>query len=120
MKLSILICTLPQREVMFGELRSKLMGQLFELVDFKDQVEIRSASSIKMTTGALRNDLLKMAKGDFVVFIDDDDDVDGGVNDSTVKFLNVESVVSGSYILAAPNPIKNIMHLQTSGEYAQY
>ena len=46
--------------------------------------------------------------------------VDGGVNDSTVKYLNVESVVSGSYILNAPNPIKNIMHLQTSGEYAQY
>lgn len=46
--------------------------------------------------------------------------VDGGVNDSTVKYLNVESVVSGSYILGAPNPIKNIMHLQTSGEYAQY
>ncbi len=46
--------------------------------------------------------------------------VDGGVNDSTVKFLNVESVVSGSYVLGAPNPIKNIMHLQTSGEYAQY
>lgn len=46
--------------------------------------------------------------------------VDGGVNDSTVKFLNVESVVSGSYILGASNPIKNIMHLQTSGEYAQY
>lgn len=46
--------------------------------------------------------------------------VDGGVNDITVKYLNVESVVSGSYILGAPNPIKNIMHLQTSGEYAQY
>ena len=46
--------------------------------------------------------------------------VDGGVNDLTVKYLNVESVVSGSYILGAPNPIKNIMHLQTSGEYAQY
>lgn len=46
--------------------------------------------------------------------------VDGGVNDSTVKYLNVESVVSGSYILSALNPIKNIMHLQTSGEYAQY
>lgn len=46
--------------------------------------------------------------------------VDGGVNDSTVKYLNVESVVSGSYILGAPSPIKNIMHLQTSGEYAQY
>ncbi len=46
--------------------------------------------------------------------------VDGGVNDSTVKYLNVESVVSGSYILGASNPIKNIMHLQTSGEYAKY
>jgi len=46
--------------------------------------------------------------------------VDGGVNGSTVKYINVESVVSGSYILGAPNPIKNIMHLQTSGEYAQY
>jgi pentose-5-phosphate-3-epimerase/putative flippase GtrA len=46
--------------------------------------------------------------------------VDGGVNDLTVKYLSVESVVSGSYILGAPNPIENIMHLQTSGEYAQY
>ena len=46
--------------------------------------------------------------------------IDGGVNDTTVKYLNVESVVSGSYILGASNPIKNIMHLQTSGEYAQY
>ena len=44
--------------------------------------------------------------------------VDGGVNDSIVKILNVESVVSGSYILSAPNPIKNIMHLQTSGQYS--
>lgn len=46
--------------------------------------------------------------------------VDGGVNALTVKYLNVESVVSGSYILGAQNPIENIMHLQTSGEYAKY
>ena len=46
--------------------------------------------------------------------------VDGGVNDLTVKYLNVESVVSGSYILSASSPIENIMHLQTSGEYAKY
>jgi glycosyltransferase involved in cell wall biosynthesis len=76
MKLSILICTLPERQVMFDVLKAKLMGQLFKLPEFKDQVEICSATNIKMTTGALRNDLLKMAKGDFVVFIDDDDDVD--------------------------------------------
>ena len=46
--------------------------------------------------------------------------LDGGVNKTTVKYLNVESVVSGSFILSAPNPIKNIMLLQTSGEYEKY
>ena len=46
--------------------------------------------------------------------------LDGGVNQTTVKYLNVESVVSGSFILSAPNPIKNIMILQTSGEYEKY
>lgn len=46
--------------------------------------------------------------------------LDGGVNQTTVKYLNVESVVSGSFILSATNPIKNIMLLQTSGEYEKY
>lgn len=46
--------------------------------------------------------------------------VDGGINDTTVKYLNVDSVVSGSYILGSNNPIKNIIHLQNSGEYAKY
>lgn len=46
--------------------------------------------------------------------------VDGGVNRSTIKFLNVESIVSGSFVLSSDNPIKNIMYLQTSGEYAEY
>jgi pentose-5-phosphate-3-epimerase/putative flippase GtrA len=46
--------------------------------------------------------------------------VDGGVNNLTIKYLNVESVVSGSFILNAKNPIINILNLQTSGEYAQY
>ena len=49
MKLSILICTLPERQVMFEALVGKLMGQLFKIADFKDQVEICSASNIKLT-----------------------------------------------------------------------
>jgi glycosyltransferase involved in cell wall biosynthesis len=85
MKLSILICTLPERQVMFDALKAKLMGQLFKLVEFKDQVEICSATSNKMTIGALRNDLLQMAKGDFIVFIDDDDEI----NDNYINaFMN--------------------------------
>jgi len=46
--------------------------------------------------------------------------IDGGVNDKTVGFLSVESVVSGSYVLKATNPLENIMHLQTSAEYVRY
>lgn len=76
MKLSILICTLPKRKVMFDALVSDLFNQMFKLDDYKNQVEICSASNATMTTGALRNDLLQMAKGEFVVFIDDDDEVD--------------------------------------------
>jgi ribulose-phosphate 3-epimerase len=46
--------------------------------------------------------------------------VDGGVNDTTIQYINVESVVSGSFVLNAANPIKNIMYLQTSGEYEKF
>jgi ribulose-phosphate 3-epimerase len=46
--------------------------------------------------------------------------IDGGVNEQTIKYLNVESVVSGSFVLNAPNPQKNIMLLQTSGEYERF
>lgn len=46
--------------------------------------------------------------------------VDGGVNNSTVRYITSDSVVSGSYVLNADNPIKNIMILQTSAEYERY
>lgn len=43
--------------------------------------------------------------------------VDGGVNQSTVGILNVDKVVSGSFVLQAKNPVRQIILLQTSGEY---
>jgi ribulose-phosphate 3-epimerase len=46
--------------------------------------------------------------------------VDGGVNRSTVVYINADAVVSGSYVLNAPDPVKNIMILQTSAEYERY
>lgn len=46
--------------------------------------------------------------------------VDGGVNDKTIAYINTEAVVSGSFVLNAIDPIKNIMHLQTSGHYERY
>lgn len=46
--------------------------------------------------------------------------VDGGVNKSTVSYINSDAVVSGSYVLNATDPVRNIMILQTSAEYERY
>jgi ribulose-phosphate 3-epimerase len=43
--------------------------------------------------------------------------VDGGVNNKNVSIIKSENVVSGSYVVNAENPIKNIMILQTSSQY---
>lgn len=46
--------------------------------------------------------------------------VDGGINSTNIRFLNVEKIVSGSFVLGSPNPAEQIMYLQTSGEYDEY
>ena len=43
--------------------------------------------------------------------------VDGGVNLKTIKVLNVDSVVSGSFVLKSKNPINNILYLKSGGYY---
>jgi len=43
--------------------------------------------------------------------------VDGGVNNQIIKLIKAEYVVSGSYVLEALDPVKNIMILQTSSQY---
>lgn len=73
MILSILICTIPERQEKFNNLKKKLFNQIFE---HKVEVEVISICDNKeMTIGRKRNDLLQMAKGEYICFIDDDDDV---------------------------------------------
>jgi ribulose-phosphate 3-epimerase len=43
--------------------------------------------------------------------------VDGGVNEQNVGLLNVEKIVSGSSVLSAPSPTRQIMRLQTCCAY---
>lgn len=43
--------------------------------------------------------------------------VDGGINERTVQLLEVEKVVSGSYVIGAKEPMQKIMQLQTSSQY---
>jgi ribulose-phosphate 3-epimerase len=38
--------------------------------------------------------------------------VDGGINENTIKNLDADEIVSGSYVLEANNPIQNILKLQ--------
>jgi len=75
MKLSILICTMPHRQEMFEGLHTFLLQQIKECSHPED-VEILFDGDKKLTTGKKRNNLLNRATGDFIVFVDDDDDVD--------------------------------------------
>ncbi len=43
--------------------------------------------------------------------------VDGGINNQTIRFVDSENVVSGSYVLGSETPKKNIKILQTSSQY---
>lgn len=73
MKLSILICTLPeQRNV---QRLKRLINILSPQVErHKSEVEIKIHDAGRsMTTGAKRNALIKNCEGDYFCFVDDDD-----------------------------------------------
>lgn len=67
MKLSILICTVPQRADFLQRLYNILIPQKV------DEVEILVSESVNISIGEKRNALLESAKGDYIAFIDDDD-----------------------------------------------
>lgn len=75
MKLSILICSLEEREVYLNILKEALVLSARSIgwklnIDYEILVETDSG---EMRIGRKRNLLLKRAKGDYVAFIDDDD-----------------------------------------------
>ena len=70
MRLSILICTIPERKDKFFKLTEKLTKQINENVE----VLYESDNRVK-SVGEKRNSLLSSATGDYVCFIDDDDDI---------------------------------------------
>jgi len=70
-RLSVLVCTLRRRAEKFRALRRKLLTQMegrpAELLWERDDGE--------RTVGAKRNALVARARGDYICFVDDDDDV---------------------------------------------
>jgi glycosyltransferase involved in cell wall biosynthesis len=75
MLLSILIPTLQRRRPLFSALKERLRQQIAE-ANLESQVEILwLCDDGEQPTGAKRNELLARAAGEFVVFVDDDDEV---------------------------------------------
>jgi glycosyltransferase involved in cell wall biosynthesis len=72
--LSVLICTMPERYYSFTSLKESLEKQI-EQNKLNGLVEILSDDRMDITIGQKRNNLMQAAKGKFVAFIDDDDDV---------------------------------------------
>ena len=74
MQLSILICTLPNRKHLFDALWKNLTDQLARLTGVTVEVLAHDAGK-EFSTGQKRNALLALARGQYIVFIDDDDEV---------------------------------------------
>jgi glycosyltransferase involved in cell wall biosynthesis len=84
-KLSILTCTLHNRTNKFKKLNKHLTKQ----IKFCSDVELlANIDSGEKSIGLKRNELLRSAKGEYVVFIDDDDWVS---NDYVFKILTAIS-----------------------------
>jgi glycosyltransferase involved in cell wall biosynthesis len=100
-KLSILICTLPEREQLLSELYKNLALQVRDANAF-GKVEILRNNEPKGTisTGTKRNILLNESKGEYVIYIDDDDKVAPNYIDLILKAINtgVDCVCVNGYI----------------------
>ena len=73
MKLSILICAVFERD--FSRLVANLMNQIDRQINDQGVEILVLSDNRKRSTGRKRQALLNAAQGDYVTFIDDDDDV---------------------------------------------
>jgi GT2 family glycosyltransferase len=77
MKLSILIPSLAARKEMLAGLMADLRGQALDMGASGDVEILTQVDGGEASVGEKRNRLLRAAKGDFVAFVDDDDQVSG-------------------------------------------
>lgn len=72
---TIMICTLHERVLLFNYLVQKLKAQISSMC-LEDSIELlRFCDNRELKTGAKRNMMVEKARGKYISFIDDDDDV---------------------------------------------
>ncbi len=73
MIISILIPSIESRAELLAKLHFNLMWQIYTLGAIGSVEVIVEVDNKKITTGAKRNNLLRAARGKYIVFVDDDD-----------------------------------------------
>ena len=71
-KLSILICSLECRAVSFFKVLSSIWGQIHDPEEVQILFEVDDGT---LPIGAKRNKLITRARGDYLCFVDDDDEI---------------------------------------------
>ena len=117
MMLSILIPTLENRKEQFERLTGKIKKQIaqnhleseLEILDFPDNGE--------HTVGHKRNILIEQAQGEFIVFIDDDDDINIHyvklICDAIRKYQDIDCIgLKGRVTFAGKSPHQFIHSIQ--------
>ncbi len=74
-KLSILICSVPTRVDQAARLRKELYRQIDELDACSAVQVLMLEDSFELTVGEKRNKLLEMSCGEYVNYLDDDDEI---------------------------------------------
>lgn len=87
MRLSILICTMPSRSQMLKKLTQQLMLLLSKYDGCEYEILIQPDENINV--GKKRNILLQQSSGDFIVFIDDDDEIHDNYIDAFMNAIEI-------------------------------
>jgi len=119
---SILICTLEERKESFERIYKKLQSQIIDS-KLAGEIEILFfCDNRKVSVGFKRNALLQQSSGEYVCFIDDDDDVhDRYISMIYEKLEQKPDCVSlvGIITTNGINPEKFVHSIQYNNKYCQ-
>jgi len=124
---SILICTIEERKESFDRIYKKLQSQIHNN-NLSDKIEILFFSDNRQNSiGFKRNTLIQQSTGEYVCFVDDDDDVNDRyvpmIYEKLVQKINGEKPdcvsLVGIITTNGKNPEKFIHSIQYNNKYCQ-